>query len=365
MRRYAIEATTTLADRPTGISRYARCLIESLSALDATAGDFELVLLYRSSRFSRRGRLPSGPRIRRQMWRNVIWPLRRPYDLVHVTNDRIPPWRGLPVVSTVCDLYAVVGLNFATEAARRQHLEVYRRIAERSERIIFISRNTEKDFLHAFPFPRERCHVIHLGVGPEFRPQPAAAIAAVRARHGLAGPYLFFTGLHNPNKNLQRLLEGFAQSQARRDTTLVLAGPAPDPAEVAALEGRIEALGLADRVRRIGYVPEAEIPALYAGAAAFMFPSLYEGFGLPILEAMASGTPVLTSTVSSCPEVAAGHAELVDPLSVADIARGIDAALGMDAARRDAARAYAQGKTWRQTALETLQVYALATGARR
>jgi glycosyltransferase involved in cell wall biosynthesis len=364
VRRYAIEATTTLADRPTGISRYARCLIDALAALEPAAGDFELVLLYRSSRFGKRHRLPAGPRLRPQMWRNVIWPLRRPYDVVHVTNDRIPPWPRLPVVTTLYDIYASLGLNFASEAARQKHLDVYRLIAARSAEIIFISRNTEKDFLANFEYPRERCHAIHLGVGPEFRPQPPEQVDALRRRLGVDGPYLFFTGLLNPNKNLQRLLQAYAQSRARHDTVLVLAGPAGEPAEAAALEQRIRELGIADRVRRPGYVAEADIPLLYAGAAAFMFPSLYEGFGLPILEAMATGTPVLTSKVSSCPEVAAGHAELVDPASVEDIARGIDAVVQMSPQRREAARAYAQTKTWRQTALETLAVYDKAASGR-
>lgn len=358
MRRYAIEATTTIAERPTGISRYARCLIDALAVLDVPPErDYALTLLYRSSRFSRRKLLPSGPRLTPQVWRNVIWPLRRPYDVVHVTNDRIPPWPGLPVVTTVFDLYALVGMNFGSAEARERHAEVYRRIARRSDRILFISRHTEQDFRAAFDYPAERCHAVHLGVGPEFQPQPAERIAALRERHGLAGPYLFFTGLHNPNKNLPRLLEAFAQSRARHDAELVLAGPPSDPAEVARLEQRLATLGLTGRVRRLGYVAESDIPALYAGAAAFLFPSLYEGFGLPILEAMACGTPVLTSTAASCPEVADGHAELCDPQSVADIARGIDAAVAMPAARREAARAHARAKTWERCARETLAVY--------
>jgi len=106
-----------------------------------------------------------------------------------------------------------------------------------------------------------------------------------------------------------------------------------------------------------GFVPEADVPALYASAAALMFPSLYEGFGLPILEAMASGIPVLTSKVSSCPEVANGHAVLVDPLSVDAIAAAIEPTVNMPAEARAAARQYAATMTWDQTARQTWAAY--------
>jgi len=363
--RCAIEATTTLAVRPTGISRYARCLVEALDALEPAGDDFALTLLYRSSRFGRRGRLPAGRRIRHQMWRSRLWPPRKPFDVVHATDLRLPPWSGPAMLATIYDLYAALGINFADPAARAREVETLRHLARRCDALIFISDSTRRDFLKTFPYPEERAHAIHLGVGGAFRPQDAAAVAAVRERYRIAGPYLFFVGLHYENKNLSRLLEAFARSGLDADFTLVLAGPAPDAAAHRVLLERIGALGIGPRVNLIGYVAEADVPALYAGAAAFMFPSLYEGFGLPILEAMACGTPVLTSTTSSCPEVAAGHAVLVDPQSVDEIAAGIGKAVALDAARRDAARRYALTKTWQRTAAETLQVYRLAAGRRR
>jgi glycosyltransferase involved in cell wall biosynthesis len=111
-------------------------------------------------------------------------------------------------------------------------------------------------------------------------------------------------------------------------------------------------------------VSDADLPALYAGAAAYLFPSLYEGYGLPLLEAMASGTPVLTSDRGACPEVAAGHAVIVDPLDIDAMAAGIEATLGMSAERRAAALAHARARTWAETARGTLAVWreAIAEG---
>jgi alpha-1,3-rhamnosyl/mannosyltransferase len=116
-------------------------------------------------------------------------------------------------------------------------------------------------------------------------------------------------------------------------------------------------------VRLLGYVPDADIPPLFAAARAYLFPSLHEGFGMPILEAMASGTPVLTSTTTACPEAAAGHAELVDPESVEDIARGIHAVAAFGPERIAAARAYAASMTWQRTAAQTLELLEQAARA--
>jgi glycosyltransferase involved in cell wall biosynthesis len=176
---------------------------------------------------------------------------------------------------------------------------------------------------------------------------------------------LLFVGLTNPNKNLPRLLAAYAQSAARGEHRLAVVGHVPEK-QHQALDEELSELGIRDHVHLTGYVADAELPALYAGAAAFLFPSLYEGFGLPILEAMASGVPVLTSTTSACPEAAGGHACLVDPESIDAIANGIDAVLKMTVAERDAAQGYARSCTWRRTAESTLAAYhaTLALGRR-
>lgn len=356
----AIEATGLLDRHPTGITRYTRSLIEALSALEVPASDaFELTQLWRSSRWKRRDRLPRGPRLSAQMWRSGLWPLSRPWQVVHCPANRMPPWRGPAYVSTIHDLYAALGINHADPGSRERQLAVYREQGARSTRLICVSEHTRQDWLRLIGGDASRIHVVHLGVADRFRPHSNDELSALRQRLELPQPYLLFVGHANPNKNLPRLLEAYARSTVRAHCQLALVGGAP-PDEQRTLVERISALGLGKRIRMLGYVNDADLPALYAGAAAYLFPSLYEGFGLPILEAMASGVPVLTSTAASCPEVAAGHAVLVNPESVDAIAEGLDQVVAMNAAQREAARAYAATKTWQRTADATLAIYRLA-----
>lgn len=362
--KIALEASCLADPRPTGIPRYTRSLALALAdVLARDASGHPLTLLYRSSRFRRRQLLPTGPRLRRQMWRSVLWPLRRDYDVVHTPDHRLPPWRGPRKVATIHDVFALVAVdNFGDDAERRRQVDVYRGLAEQADQLLFVSESTRRDFLRLVGGDADRMHVARLGVDPAFRPHTADEQRALRERYGLREPYLLFLGWKNPNKNLGRLLEAFAASALRDNHQLVLAGRVSDE-HAPALQQRIEQLGLARRVVSAGYVPEHDVPALYAAAAALMFPSLYEGFGLPILEAMASGVPVLTSNVSSCPEVAGGHAVLVDPLSVDAIAAAVEPTVRMDAAAREAARQYAATMTWERTARATVAVYERALAA--
>jgi glycosyltransferase involved in cell wall biosynthesis len=363
----ALEASCLADPRPTGIPRYTRSLALALADLLARRQDGgEITLLYRSSRFRRRHLLPSGPRLRRQMWRSGLWPLQRDYDILHTPEHRLPPWRRPRRIATIHDVYALVSAeNFASETERRTQHEIYRRLAAETDQLLFISESTRSDFQRLVGGEPVRMHVTRLGVDPRFRPHSPAEQQALRERYRLAEPFLLFLGWQNPNKNLPRLLEAFAGSPLRAEYQLVLAGRIAEQ-HAASLRERIDRLGLAGRVVSTGYVPEPDVPALYAAAAALMFPSLYEGFGLPILEAMASGVPVLTSTTSSCPEVANGHAVLVDPTSIPGITAAIATTVATTAAARAAAREYAMTMTWDRTARATLAAYeqALAAPAR-
>jgi glycosyltransferase involved in cell wall biosynthesis len=184
-------------------------------------------------------------------------------------------------------------------------------------------------------------------------------------RYGIRAPYLLHVGRIERKKNLCRTLEAFARvrTQHARRIRVVLAGtPGPGGEEV--FEA-IERLGLSEAVRLTGYVRQEDLPALYAGAMVFLFPSLYEGYGMPVLEAMACGTPVLTSNVTSLPEVAGDAALQVDPLDIESIAQGI-LKLVEDPQRRDEYIRKGLGRvkafTWERTARETLAVYRKTLG---
>jgi glycosyltransferase involved in cell wall biosynthesis len=353
---FAIEATNLTDERGTGIGRYTRQLIEALAALELPPEqDFELMQLCKRSRWKLRERLAQGPRLSSRSWFGPVWPLPRPdCALLHVPDEREPPWR-VPVVATVHDLYAALNINTTDEKKRRRKLRHYEHLRDRCTRLVCVSENTRQDFLRLVGGEPTRLKVVPLGVSPVFRPHAPAEIEAVRTRHGIDGPYLLFVGT-TPNKNLAQVVEAFAAGRFGQDFTLVVCGE-QSHAVGKVLAARVAALGLASRVRFAGFVSDAELPVLYAGAAAYLFPSLYEGYGLPILEAMASGTPVLTSNRGSCPEAAAGHAVIADAEDVDDLAAGIASAIAMPQDRRAAALAYAGTRTWAETARGTLAVW--------
>jgi glycosyltransferase involved in cell wall biosynthesis len=230
--------------------------------------------------------------------------------------------------------------------------------AARADRIVTPSQFTRDDVLKLLPVEPERVVVIPGGIDRSFKPQPAEEVAARLAPLGLrAGDYLLFLGTIEPRKNLARLLQA-----------MELAGPKIGPLVLAggrgwnnaAIRDAIARLARDGRIRDLGYVADDLRPALQAGARAFVYPSLYEGFGLPPLEAMACGTPVLTSNVSALPEVMGDAALYVDPEDVPALAAALtrlwdDESLRADLRARGLARA--QEFSWDRTARLTIEVY--------
>ena len=254
--------------------------------------------------------------------------------------------------------------------AQRRYLRLSTRWSARvASQLIAISNTTRDDLIHYAGAQPERISVVHHGVSPRFRPvEDQDLIAATQAKYGIASPYFLYVGTVQPRKNLARLLEGFAS--AIRNWGLGDEQSDPTPQLVIAgkhgwLTGEIERQSTllfgpgSSAVRFTGYIADADLPALLSGALAFVFPSLYEGFGMPILEAMACGTPVLASATSALPEIAGDAALLIEPEDTSAIADGLarlasDAALRADLRARGLVRA-AQF-TWERCAEETLAV---------
>jgi glycosyltransferase involved in cell wall biosynthesis len=354
--------------RDFGIGTYVRGLVRHLAQLDR---DTRYVLLVRPGD---RGALPGLPAnfeespepapgySARELW-SVSRHLRHlGADLYHATHYTVPLWPPCPVVVTVHD---VIHLLFPELLPNRLALHyarfMFRRATRRSRRVIAVSHATRDDLVETVGADPERVRVIHNGVDARFaRRLEPDEVARRLARHGLAPPYLLYVGNNKAHKNLERLIEGYASARALLPSPLpplVLAGAS---AGAEALRSQAERLGVGDALRLAGWVPEEDLPALYQGATLFTYPSLYEGFGLPVLEAMASGVAVLTSRNSALREIAGGHAELVDPWEPDDIARGIAYCLGDEGHRRRLAergpeRAAQFG--WLRAAAATLAVY--------
>jgi len=284
----------------------------------------------------------------------------RGVDLFHATNYAAPHSRATPLVLTVHDLALLRFPALGTHALRR----LVRRAgadAGRARRVIADSEATARDLYELLGVAPASVRVVYPGCDARFFvPVDPVAGERVRERHGVAPPYVLHVGTLEPRKNLGRLVRAFAAARSAHHFPhrLVLCGPLGWGS--GELRRLLDAPALADAVRWVGAVSRDDLPALYAGAALFAYPSLYEGFGLPPLEAMACGTPVLTSRVSSLPEVVGDAAVLIDPHDEAALASAIAQVLAGAELRADLAargRARARQFTWERCARETLTVY--------
>ncbi|MCS7283680.1 MAG: glycosyltransferase family 4 protein, partial [Anaerolineae bacterium] len=269
------------------------------------------------------------------------------------------PYR--PGVPTVLTVYDVIPLKFPAQStfqARMLFRWTMGMALHAARLVVAISEATARDLAHHFPVAPGRMTVISLAADPIFSPRPLAEVDALRRRYGLPESFVLYVGSNKPHKNLARLVEAWAQTtDSGICSTLVIAGPwdprYPEPRR------RAEQLGL-ENIRWLGPIPEADLPALYSAATLFVFPSLYEGFGLPVLEAMACGVPVVCSNTSSLPEVAGDAALLVDPTDARALAGAIERVL-TDEALRASLRARglerARQFAWEEAAQRTLEIY--------
>jgi len=291
-------------------------------------------------------------------------------DLFHATHYVLPPLKSRVVV-TIHDIIHLLYPQFLPNRAALIYARVMiRRALVRADRIITVSYNSKRDLVDYFGIAPSRVEVIYNGVSPRFRPDvPEADRRRVAEKYGLARPYLLFLGGEKPHKNAQNVVRAFAEARRRRPDlphALVLAGPMPG--NTARIDALIAALDVGRWIVRPGRIAEDDLPGLFAGADVLLYPTLYEGFGLPVVEAMACGTPVLTSSTSALQEIAGGYAYLVDPLDVDAIARGI-VLLTTDAKVRsdfvELGRKRARDFSWDKAAERTLEVYADALAATR
>ncbi len=243
-------------------------------------------------------------------------------DLVHFTHFNAPYFYRRPFVVTIHDLTLSFfpGRKMSSPLHRFAYHRVISHAIRDSRRVIAVSEYTKGDILKLYDIPNDKVTVTHEGIGNEFSP---ADHGNVRLSDGLElkhGSYLLYTGVWREHKNLRRLLSAFLSlAKDTLDIDLVITGR-HDPLYGEILSMPAEA-GLANRVHFVGHVSESELIALYRNARAFVFPSLYEGFGLPPLEAMSCGTPVVSSNASSLPEVCGDAALYFDPLSEDDMRR--------------------------------------------
>lgn len=308
-----------------------------------------------------RTRWPTHHPAARVLWEQLAQPLilrRIGADLVHGPVYVVPLGTSLPTVVTIHDLSFLRFPHFF-RPANRLYLGLFTRLsARRAQRILAVSEHTAQETVRLLGIPRSKIRVVYHGVDPVFRPLPAEKVAAFRARQGLPDRFILYVGTLEPRKNLVRLIQAFAHIPPADCPALVLAGARGWYDE--GIFAAVEQLNLQDRVLLPGYIPNEELPLWYNAARVFAYPSLYEGFGMPVLEALACGTPVLTSATSALPEAAGDGALLVDPTDADAIADGLHRLLTDESLRetlRQRGLAHAARFSWAHTAEETVALY--------
>ncbi len=359
----------TRSFRRAGVSHYIEQLLQHLGVLDTssrytvyTTRGIDAAALGLPPNFAiRPSHAPTiNPRVRIP-WEQLVAPLllrRARASLFHGTLNVAPLLCPVPTVLTIHDL-AFIRFPHTFRAHNRTYLDFATRTsARRAAAILTVSEHTRREVIGLLGVEPSRVVVTHDAARAHFRPPSAAALAAFRVRRQLPDQFVLSVGTLEPRKNLPTLLEAYHTVAQQCDAPLLVGGGKGwlyrDVFE------RLEQLNLRDRVHFVGYLDEDELPLWYAAATLFVFPSLYEGFGMPPLEAMACGTPVVTSNTSSLPEVVGDAGIQVDPRNADALAAAMvrclhDADLRADLSARGLARA--AGFSWRTTAERTLEVY--------
>ncbi len=277
-------------------------------------------------------------------------------DLFHSPYYIKPYLLPCPSVVTIYDLIPRLYPQYISPWARGIFEVAIRLATVTSRLVISVSQSAKEDLVRLLGVPPSKVWVTPLGVDTQFHPVNEKAVLNLRQKYDLSEGYILYLGINKPHKNLVRLVKAFAKVKTGRK--LVLAGK-EDP-RYRKVHEVVKRLSLQERVVFLGQVPEDDLPALYSGAALFVFPSLYEGFGLPLLEAMACGVPVVCSSTSSLPEIAGRAAVMVDPLDVSQLARALKRVLGdsdLRVSMREEGLKQAARFSWERTAKETLAVY--------
>jgi len=370
--RIAFDGTTLTPGR-TGVGYYTEHLLQHLAREVEVTGD-EIVVVSNQP-IDTQSPLPPHVRVHHghrfpvrigwmQMRAQRALDALRP-DVAHFTNGMMPIASPVSTIVTIHDM----SLRLYPRCHPVRRLLLNRPLMQVAIRqaasIVTVSESARRDLLRLHRIPSDRVSVVQEAASPAFRPiTDRAWLDRVRSKYGLPERFVLYVGTIEPRKNLSRLVEAFAQARRRGiPHHLVCVGPYGWSSRD--LAGRIDRLGITDAVHFTGYASFEDLPAIYNLGDFFVFPSLYEGFGLPVVEAMASGLPVITSSTSSLAEIAATAAVTVDPTNADAIADAMvsvatDEALRADLAQRGLQRARAF--SWAQTAKEMLAVYHRAAG---
>lgn len=364
--RIGIDATFIGSEKPTGLAIYTRNIVNELTKLNseiilwtADGSGFHLPKEHVRPVLKEFAFLGQNRFIVRPLWMELKFPGLIKKEQVDILFSTVPGGMWSCPVPHVVTVHDLTPLSFPGDSPTSVQLNYrYRlgKILERTAAIIADSDWTRNDICRFYKIPHEKIQVIPLGYDRDiFKPQSNLELLGNYGLHGI--PYILAVGSDKPRKNLLRLVRSFGIMQ-NCSHSLVLAGLHEVEVKKRIME-EASAYGVNGRVVFLEYVRADDLPFLYSGATLFCYPSLYEGFGLPVLEAMACGTPVVASNTTSIPEVAGQAAILVDPLRCEDIAAAMDLIID-DLGRRDVMRAaglvHVTGFSWENTARDVLSL---------
>jgi len=370
--RIGIDYTAAVHQRA-GIGRYARGLVRGLAQLDRE-NEYLLLVAGRPKdegtfppNFKPRY-LPLSPHRATILWQRLRVPLPADLftgllDLFHSPDYVLPPLRRGRKVLTIHDLSFLRYPEGADPRLRWYLTQAVPHSIGQADLVLADSHNTKSDLIELLGVEAGRVEVLYPGVEERFHPLDEGSLAPVKARYRLDFPFILIVGTLEPRKNHVGLLQAYTLLKGRHPHRLVIAGGKGWLYE--AIFREVERLSLEERVLFLGYVPEEDLPALYNLADLFVFPSFYEGFGLPPLEAMACGTPVVVSDISSMPEVVGDGALLVPPQDVEALAEAMKKGVS-DASLREELRSkgleQARRFSWSETAKRLLAIYKRVVG---
>ena len=363
--KIGIEAERANLPNPTGVERYAAELIKHFARLDSTN---EYILYFRTKPQEWFLHLPKNFSVKvmpfPKFWTQIriSWEmLTHPVDLLFIPASALPFWHPKKSIATVHDVAWRLYPDAFTKIMRR-YLEWSTRLAVKSAaKVIAVSEATKKDLWRFYGIEGDRVVVTHLGINDDFKPMNYEEAQPVLDKYGLVyQKYVLFLGTMQPRKNIIRLVEAFQKLKRENHIEEKLAifggkGWLWEP-----ILEKIETAGKDGSIKYFSYAAKEDLPSLYAGAKLLTLPALYEGFGLPPLEAMASGIPVVVSNISSLPEVVGDAGKMIDPTSVDSIAAGLlDVLTNPQLREQMIAKGLVQAKkfTWENTVKKTLKVF--------
>jgi glycosyltransferase involved in cell wall biosynthesis len=358
--RIGIDTSALFLNR-SGTATYIRGL---LGGFRAASKKTDIIQLYYEPRFDRRRRLL---RIYDTINSEIIWTqkkltkeaVRKNCDIIHGPAMLSPTRSPMPIVLTILDLYIMRHKNSFPLWYRILMNYVLPKIMNSSSRIIAISQFTKQEILDLFPnIPESKITVTLLGVDALFTRRQEEEELQIKKKYSLIKPFIIAVSTIEPRKNIKNLIKSFALIKEKIEHDLVLVGAygwkSKDLMEM------INKMNLKERIKFLGFIRRKELPALYSAADIFVYPSLYEGFGLPLLEAMACGCPVITSNCASMPEVVGTAAIKINPRNIEELSFALETLISDDD-KKEALRVEgmkrASGFSWQQCAQKTIEVY--------